>query len=412
MLLITNRNNIGKIDNMGYYLESVCKNTRVKIAVAFFTDYKFVEKLLDNGCSVDLIVRLNDGTSHDALQRIYKKDNVRVRYFTSRYFHPKLYLIPNVCAFVGSSNLTDSALTTNNEINLKIDAEEDAELFDELEQLFMEYWAQAIPLEADILQKFGQCVKGRGVGYGDFSRELGEVSFKNVVGGIEKSKKDSFIDEFSREYLSYVDAFRKLEKMYALTPERRWEDAPLRIEIDRFLWWIGETQYSGEEWDINEEYTAEKIADQVKNLKPQFLSSDIKWLYSPAINNYYELNEALGSETKIENSSADELFDALSNVYSFRDSRQWHKGGLDSLKKDFLSSNDLSKIKNTIKYLLYGKDSYIERISNCIFLDEYRLNHFGKNSIKELYGYMNKEELPIYNGRIMKSMSYLGFGKY
>ena len=239
MLLITNRNNNERNDRMDYYLKSVCKNTKVKIAVAFFTDYKFVEKLLDNGCSVDLIVRLNDGTSHDALQRIYKKDNVRVRYFTSRYFHPKLYLIPNVCAFVGSSNLTDSALTTNNEINLKIDAEEDAELFDELEQLFMEYWVQAMPLESDILQKFGQCMRGRGVGYGDFSRELGEVSFKNVVGGIEKSQKDNFIDDFRREYSSYVDAFRKLEKMYASTPERRWEDAPLRIEIDRFLWWIG-----------------------------------------------------------------------------------------------------------------------------------------------------------------------------
>lgn len=56
MKLITNRNNIGKIDNLKYYLESACKNTEVKIAVAFFTDYKFIEKILENGCSVYLIV--------------------------------------------------------------------------------------------------------------------------------------------------------------------------------------------------------------------------------------------------------------------------------------------------------------------------------------------------------------------
>lgn len=58
MQLITNRNNIGRIDNMDYYLKKSCKNTKVKIAVAFFTDYKLIESLLANGCSIDLICRL------------------------------------------------------------------------------------------------------------------------------------------------------------------------------------------------------------------------------------------------------------------------------------------------------------------------------------------------------------------
>lgn len=411
MQLITNRNNIGRIDNMDYYLKEACKNTRVKIAVAFFTDYKLIEKLLENGCSIDLIVRLNDGTSPEALSRIYKKTNVRVCYFTSRYFHPKLYLIPNICAFVGSSNLTNCAMTTNNEINLKVDVEEDAELFDELEQLFMEYWSQAMPLEPEKLKEFEKCMAGRAPGYRDFSKELGDVYFNNVVGGVEKSKKDSFIDEFKKKYLLYVDAFRKLEKMYETTNDRRWKNVPLRIEVDRFLWWIGETQYSKEEWNINEEYPEEKILGIVKSLKPSFLTSDIKWLNS-ATNNYFDLNETFGSESNIDKLTDDELFDALCNVYSFHDSRQWHKGGLETLKKDFFEANEIKKIKNTIKYLIYGKDSYIERIFNCMFLDEYKLNCFGKASIKELYGYMNKDEFPIYNGRVMKSMSYLGFGKY
>lgn len=411
MQLITNRNNIGRIDNMDYYLKQACKNTKVKIAVAFFTDYKLIEKLLENGCSIDLIVRLNDGTSPDALSRIYKKPNVRVCYFTSKYFHPKLYLIPNVCAFVGSSNLTNNAMTTNNEINLKVDVEEDAELFDELEQLFMEYWTQAMPLESDKLKIFEKCMEGRAPGYKDYSKELGDVYFNNVVGGITKSKRETFIDEFKKKYLLYVDAFRKLENMYVSTSERRWEKVPLRIEVDRFLWWIGETQYSRDEWDINEEYAEDKIANLVKSLKPQFLSSDIKWLEF-ATDNFFELNETLGNESIIEQLSEDELFDALCNVYSFHDSRQWHKGGLETLKKDFFASNDISKIKNTLKYLIYGNYSYIERIFNCMFDPDYKLNYFGNATVKELYGYMNKDDFPIYNGRVMKSMSYLGFGKY
>ena len=83
-----------------------------------------------------------------------------------------------------------------------------------------------------------------------------------------------------------------------------------------------------------------------------------------------------------------------------------------TLKKDFYNRNDFGKIKATIKYLLYGKDNYIERIFNCIYVDSYKLNYFGAAAVKELYGYMNKDDFPIYNGRIMKSMSYLGFGKF
>ena len=98
------------------FYDKFVKKTKVKIAVAFFTDYKLIEEMLDNGCLIDLIVRLNDGTCPDALSRIYNKPNVRICYFTSTYFHPKLYLIPDVCAFVGSSNLTNYAMTTNNEI--------------------------------------------------------------------------------------------------------------------------------------------------------------------------------------------------------------------------------------------------------------------------------------------------------
>ncbi len=409
MKLITNRNNLGKPDNLKFFLNEVCKNTRVKIAVAFFTEYNEIEKMLENGCSIDLIVRLNDGTSPEALSRIYKKPNVKVCYYTSTYFHPKLYLIPNVCAFIGSSNLTKNALTTNNEINLKVDVEEDAELFDELDSLFNDYWEQAMPLESDVLNKFIELNQRKIPGFKDYSKELGEVSFKNVIGGAEKSKKDSFIEDFKKKYILYVQAFRKLERMYMVSEDRRWGSAPLRIEVDRFLFWLGETQYSKEEWNIGEEYIEQKIGNIVRTLKPDFLKSDNKYL-SYATDNYYTLNTVFGSETKIQNLNQDEMFEALCNIYAFHDARLWHKGGLETLKKDFLSTNDFQKIKTTIKYLIYGKDDFIKRIYNCIYSENYKLNYFGSAAVKELFGYMNKEDFPVYNGRVMKSMSFLGFG--
>ncbi len=412
MRLITNRNNLGRPDNMEHYLLDACKNTKVKIAVAFFTDYKLIEKLLDNGCSIDMIVRLNDGTSPDALRRIYKKDKVQVSYFTSTYFHPKLYLIPNVCAFVGSSNLTKNAMKLNNEINLKVDVEEDSELFDELNQLFMEYWYQAMPLSEEKLNIFEECMQGREPGYSDFKNRLGDLSFENVIGGKKKTKEEEFTLEIKTQYTAFIEAFRNLESMYNSTDERYWKDIPLRIEIDKFLWWIGETQYSNEEWDIKEKYSEEKTKAIVKELKTKFLSIHSKELNN-TINSYNMLKENFGAEEKIEKLSEDELFDTLSNnIFSFRDSSRWTSGGLASLKKTFFKENNIEKVKNTIKYLIYGEDQYIKRIFNCMNEDEYKLNHFGSSTVKELFGYMNKEHIPVYNGRVMKSMSYLGLGRY
>ncbi len=221
MLLITNRNNPTRNDRFEYYLYQNCRNVSVKIAVAFFTNYKAIEKLLEQGCTIDLIVRLNNGTSPDALRKIYNNPNVHVRYFTSTYFHPKLYLIPQTTAFIGSSNLTECAFTTNNEINFQIDFEQNQEIFDELDDLFMDYWSQAVPLDNEALRKLEECVKANnGQGMKDFSSALGNVSFDNVQNENKKDKKLLFIDDFKRNYLEYVKAFSQLREYYSESEER------------------------------------------------------------------------------------------------------------------------------------------------------------------------------------------------
>lgn len=408
MRLITNRNNVTRNDRFEYYLYQNCRNVSVKIAVAFFTNYRVIEKMLEQGCTVYLIVRLNNGTSPDALRRIHDKPNVHVRYFTSTYFHPKLYLIPQTTVFIGSSNLTECAFTTNNEVNIQIDFEENQEIFDELDDLFMNYWSQAVPLDTEALRELEECVKDNGQGMKDFSAALGGVSFENVQNENKKDKKSVFIDDFKRDYLEYIKAFSQLRECYSETKERRWADVPIRIEIDRFLWWLGETQYKKEEWKINERYALEKIEKTVRELKPIFIVSDIKSLYD-ATKNYKILNDGFKSDESIDALTEDSMFEILMNIYSFHDSSQYHSGGIKALKNDFFEANRLSDIKRTIKHLLFDKQYYIERMFDCIYGD-YKLNYFGSASVKELYGYMNKDDLPIFNGRVKKSMSWLGFG--
>jgi len=59
---------------------------------------------------------------------------------------------------------------------------------------------------------------------------------------------------------------------------------------------------------------------------------------------------------------------------------------------------------------LFGKGNYVERIFNAIYDSKYKLQVFGENSIKELFGNINNENIPTYNGRMQRSMQWLGFG--
>jgi hypothetical protein len=84
-------------------------------------------------------------------------------------------------------------------------------------------------------------------------------------------------------------------------------------------------------------------------------------------------------------------------------------GGMDTLKKEFLSSNEPDNIRKSLKHLLYGKGDIVKRMSDCLFDDEYKLNEFGKSNVQELVGWVSKENLPVINGRTTKVLRYFGF---
>lgn len=64
----------------------------VFIAVAFFTETRVVQQLLDHGCKVWLVVRLGFPTSPAAVEWAMSHQNVQIRVYTARSFHPKLSL--------------------------------------------------------------------------------------------------------------------------------------------------------------------------------------------------------------------------------------------------------------------------------------------------------------------------------
>lgn len=85
----------------------------------------------------------------DALRELMKFSNLEVRIFTQEHFHTKGYMFQkedhNVF-IVGSSNVTQTALKSNKEWNLKISSLEQGELISESEKEFHHMWGKALPL--------------------------------------------------------------------------------------------------------------------------------------------------------------------------------------------------------------------------------------------------------------------------
>lgn len=412
MKLLTNSNN--KKDFIGKRLECLCKNNQVNIATAFFTDSDFIEKIISQDCNVFLVVRLDQGTEPKALKKIINNDKVQIRYYTSKRFHPKLYIITNSTAIIGSSNLTRSGLGQNQELNVEVDF--DTPIFDEINETFYEYWRYAEVLTKDALNKFEEIIdanRDKRIQIDKIvTRELGDVAPQNISILDKKfSKKDRYISAFRKKYQLYISAFNTLVNIYGdTTSERKWESIPIRIEIDRFLWWLRETQFKGDEYIGTPISTNEEIIQRINYLKSEYILTENEYL-DTVKDNYKITITFFDSSSKIMSYTYDELFKGLLYVHAFHDRFRFYEGGLLRMKEMFLETNGIEKIKRTIDYIINGEEPYEYRIFKAIFHAEYKLKGFGESCVKELFGLVNNEDIPICNGRTLKSMEWLGFGK-
>ena len=110
--------------------------------------------LREAGCSkIQLLVRLCKSTSPDALTVARSLSGVDIRYYTSRAFHAKFYILGER-TLVGSANLTSSGMTSNRELSIVLEASDPR--FDELVGYFDELWSAppAAVLTPDALNTF------------------------------------------------------------------------------------------------------------------------------------------------------------------------------------------------------------------------------------------------------------------
>jgi hypothetical protein len=390
----------------------------VFIAAAFFTDTDAIKSCIENGCAVQLVVRLGFPTSGQALAECLKLRGVKIRYFTDSAFHPKLYIFGVKLAIVGSANLTGAALISNQEIMVEIPASDPR--LTELASIFSEYWLSAKVLTPEIAEAYIKiCKQHEGVWKEENKLEKKiQSSFGLVVAGNivrDKHKETSanlFIEDFRKGYQEWLEAFSEIQEIYGQSSKRKTHSSliPMRVEIDSFISFIRERHAYGDSWSETPLAARVDRAGRISELVAEWHRTPWPYFEQNIVEtNYPRLLKVFGTKDAIKSASDNDLFDALTTVHSFNERLRYFAGGLPTLKAAFFESNKSEDVKESLTYLLYGDGAVEERMANLIFNPAYSLNNFGRSSVQELIGWINDDNLPVINGRTTKVMRFLGF---
>ena len=185
---------------------------------------------------------------------------------------------------------------------------------------------------------------------------------------------------------------------------------PIRLEIDSFFSYVRDNFAISETWVESEigwnETNKQRLISHINSWK----NASYPWLEDTIVPNSYPLIiKIFGEKSNIFNCSIDEIIDGLCVLHSFRERLRFYPGGLDTLRYEFAKQNNIDRIKNSLAYLLYGADNIINRMCNLIYNPDHKLNVFGESNVQELVGWINKENLPVINGRTTKILRYFGF---
>ncbi len=376
----------------------------LRFAVAFFSHIELIEELLEKGCQLKLIVRLEYPTNAESLYKLITgkyKNQIDIRCFINNTFHSKLYLFQNRKALIGSANLTHKALSKNDEILVEFNHEHEAEL-NTLHQLFENYWEKAEVLTENILRI-----------YSENFLEIQE-NRKNESSIIKVKQPSKTKKKFQSTYEENVKHINQIISIFAeqgrfLTDTK----LPLRLEVDCFIHYVKETKMAqSNEMADSFSQNIPKLKQHIKEWKQELKNENSQFLQhlrQRCTRDYPMFMKTLGSPTAIATSSFYDLAETLLSLNTFWQSARYVAGGREQLQKRWEEDYSTEFIRNSLNYLLYGQDDLITRMIRLHTSKEYKLFRFGENGIQELIGWVNQENLPIINGRVIEVLKFYGF---
>jgi hypothetical protein len=320
-------------------------------------------------------------------------------------------------ALVGSANLTQSGMQSNREICVGISVEDDR--FEDLVLLFQSYWNDADVLTDERLEEYSRICRSVSSSTSEhilekaITEEFGDLNPSGgiIVGGKKQSSEKLYLESYRQVYQEFLTAYREVEEIYSSKDKRQLPEnvVPLRIEVDQFFSFVREKFAGGDTYREQPLRYGEERKVFVSAMIDKWFKQRWSYLDEKVQVHFSMLNKSFSSKEVIESTTTEEIYDALEVCNAFHDRYRFYKGGGETKKREFLENNSQEQLKKVVAYLLFGEGNYIDRMGICIFDPEYKLWHYGRSCIQELLGWINKENIPICNGRTVKALRYLGF---
>jgi hypothetical protein len=352
-------------------------------------------------------------------------------------FHSKVIWWRGYGAYVGSANLTERAWITNIEAGVFL-PEEDLQshgMASELESFFQSLsdLEQQIPLSSEIIEEMKKLQKIR---HGIDEKGKDKRRFPVWGGPSFESKTNAFerqLEAFRREWQSTLTELRNIgEQLQGSSPTWVSEDLPIEWVADQFL----------------HSYYYKKVSDGAKRPYEDFYQTnrhDPQAALTEAISWWSQTSEPPAHEDHTLYESAPFIREALSreniarldrNAFSkicyYTHATKDHviKVSMSSLGRPDIQSLSREKripifvdwvlkernqkgwdVKQLINFVLYdGKDEDLwKRLYLAGRTAEYRIPHYGLNSLAEIVGWSRPEIAPPRNGRTSKALRALGF---
>ena len=372
------------------------KSDKIKVAVAFLTDNQVLDSFISSKKEVELIVSLRPPTSPSTLRKVYLTTNTR---FLGVSFHSKIYAFYEgnklTNCVIGSSNFTNGGLVKNIETNVLID---DVTLLKQVEQHLSDLWVKSYTLQPSDIDRLEMLTQEFNANRASFDKKL--IDFQERISKRDKLKNEK-ISKVAQEYLQFWKFVDDIKGILEEDIEQHYPDLYPYLVIDVFWDWLKK------EWQPDHNsFNHKKIRIELPILFNHFIESEnynidvLKDIHTKArkIKRYL-------SESKIDKltvSQAQDVYSSLNAMYSTSIRFNFHE--------DFVDNNDIKKIRQTFKYLLYDDDDVELRIHNALKKDGvYKLEKLGKSGVQELLGWVFPEKYPCRNNKANEGVEYLGY---
>jgi hypothetical protein len=418
----------------------------VLAAIAYGNDdnEKIVDNCLELGCRLDIWMRYDETVPvQPALLRKFLRNsskNIFCKVIPDA-LHSKVIWWRGYGAYIGSANLSGGAWSTNIEAGIFFEESEilsnglDSQLEDFFETL--ENDCESYALSMEIVEEMEEFQKQRK----EIARINGETRKKRKIGywkGLSNVDKKITVDRKKQKFnKEWTDTIQILSDVAASVTEFRpkWmeETVPASWQADQFLhaFYYNQVKEGGNRYPFEEYFLKNK-----KNPASATRAALGWWSKLPRPPSEEDINLYTRAPYIRDHLEKDKILDLgvveLEKICTYTHATKNHvlKIRLADLGRPELTTLPLAErlpiyanwllnqendkgqnILQLLDYVLYGgKNSEIhERLYNAAKEPDYRISHYGLNSIAEVAGWALPGVVPPRNGRTSKALKALGY---